>query len=201
LLRLRSEQAAYRLDQVLVCAELAAGAGRQRSEVGEEAVGAGGERPLALVGIDVDAGHEQHRNVRGRRVAFQDLADAQPIDAAEQQVEDDGVRQFLTGLVQRLEPVLRGEDVEALALKARDERLQALRIVVGDEDPPGAAQLAHPALRRGARPVRSCAATSGRRGMRKRKALPLPGTLSTQIWPPCNSTRRLESARPSPMPS
>src|SRR6185437_13087068 len=38
-------------------------------------------------------------------------------------------------------------------------------------------------------------------GRAKTNRLPCPGSLSTQMRPPCNSTRRLESARPRPVPS
>src|SRR3984893_4908237 len=149
------------------------------------------------------AGHEQHGDVRRRRVALQDLADAKPVDPAQQEVEDDGVRQFLARPVQSLEPVLGGEQFEAFPLEPVDERPEAFAILVGDEDPPGTGRLAHATLWRGPGKIgsRGAAAITGCRGIRKRKVLPRPGTLSTQIWPPCNSTKRLESARPRPMPS
>src|SRR5205823_11908722 len=47
-------------------------------------------------------------------------------------------------------------------------------------------------------------ACSGRLSARRRvnqKVLPLPSSESTPMVPPCSSTRRLESARPRPVPS
>jgi len=150
-LGLRAQQHPDRLNQVLAGPKLASGPGGQRTEIREEPVGTRCQRALALVGLDMDAGREQHRDVRRRRVAFQDFANPEPIDPPEQQVEDDGVGQLLAGAVERFEAILGGEHAEAFALQPLDERLEALGIVVGDQDSPGAALLAHATLGSGPR--------------------------------------------------
>src|SRR6202011_5210882 len=82
-LRLATEQGADGLDQVLTGAELAARPGRPWPEVADEAIGPRGERAFAFIGIDLNAGRQQHRNVGRGRVALEDLADAQTVDPAE----------------------------------------------------------------------------------------------------------------------
>ena len=94
-------------------------------------------------------GREQDRDVGSRRVALQDLAHAKAVDAAKQEIEDDGVWQFLAGPVERFQAILRGEDVEALLLQSLDARSQPFRIVIRDQNSPGRALLAHATLPRG----------------------------------------------------
>src|SRR4029077_896123 len=118
----------------------------------------------------------------------------------QQQVEDDRVRQLLPGTVERFQAVLRGEHGKALLLQPLDAATQTVGIVVRDQNPAGRALFAHATLGRGEM-VTGGGASMGSRGIRKRKTLPRPGALSTQIWPPCNSTSRLDRASPRPTPS
>ena len=47
----------------------------------------------------------------------------------------------------------------------------------------------------------ACHGYAGRAGRVNTNVLPLPSSLSTQIRPPCSSTRRFDSASPRPVPS
>ena len=61
--------------------------------------------------------------------------DAQPVESRQQQVEDDEVVRALRRASQRVEPVQRGVDREALGLEAAREEREDPRLVLDDQDP------------------------------------------------------------------
>src|SRR6266550_2387245 len=82
----------------------------------------------------------------------------------------------------RLLPARRLERLVSLRLEDVAKELHVLLVVLDDED----ALAAHEA---------------DPTGIVKVNVLPLPGSDSTQILPPCSSTRLLDRARPRPVPS
>ena len=127
----------------------------------------------------MDSGGQQHRDVGRRRVTLQNLADAKPVDSPQQQVQDDGIGDFLPGAIERFQPVLGADHAEALTLEPLTNDAEPLRVIVGDKDPAAATRC----WKRRCRPrfAHATFASIGSRGMRNRKALPAPAADSTQI--------------------
>src|SRR5690606_31687593 len=134
--------------------------------------------------------HDHERAPAVRTVALEEL------DAAESRhahvAEDDVGRQLLRTR-ESLLTVARGVDSEALLLEDERDRLPQSRLVVDDQyghDPSSAA----PA---GA----GCASPTSATGRAMVKMAPPPDRLPARMVPPMDSTRRADTASPSPVPS
>src|SRR6266542_2726447 len=149
--------------------------------LGDVVVEARLEEVLAVTGHGL-CGHGDDRNGRGSLLLPQPAECGEAVDAVELDVHQNEVRLMPGGEVDRL---LAGRCLERLVtihLKHVSEELQALLVVLGDENAPAGHQL-------------------DSRGSANVNVLPLPSSLSTQMRPPWSSISLFESARPSPVPS
>ena len=104
------------------------------------------------------------------------------VDSRELDVQQDEIRVVLNGELDGLFPARRFEDAVAPRIQHVTNELHVDLVVLDYED-------AAPSI------------YDDSRGRLKRKVLPLAGSLSTQMRPPCNSISLRESASPRPVPS
>ena len=114
-------------------------------------------------------------------------ADLDAVDVGQHEVDDRRVRRAHRGAVERLLAGLGRDRLEAGLAQDDPQRSQDLRLVVADQDPPGAVH---------------ALAASGDRRQRQRddEARPLPGQRLDRTRPPLASTKPFAIARPSPEP-
>src|SRR3989454_4212812 len=123
------------------------------------------------------------RNRRRARVCAQAAERVDTVEVRQLDVHQHLIRLLFGRQLHRLLAGRRLEQAVAGCLEDIAEELHVLLVVLDDED------------------LRACHVEVASDGSVKTKALPSPGSLSTQILPPCNSTSRFESASPRPVPS
>src|SRR5581483_9546779 len=121
------------------------------------------------------------------------LGHGPPVDAREEQVDEDDVRMLGTGGLQPGRAIGRGERLVAGRADDALRDVEVVRVVLDDE---------HTCHRQDLAPSDACSTCAARMrtGSVKRNVLPTPTVLSTQMRPPCSPTRRFEMARPRPVP-
>src|SRR5829696_9385740 len=127
-------------------------------------------------------GQRDHRDRLRSLIRLDSSECLDPVDPGKLDVHEDEVGDVLRGQFDRLLAARRLERLVSLRLEDVAEELHVLLIVLHDENPP-AAHCADPA------------------GSVNVNVEPRPGSDSTQMRPPCSSTRLLDRASPRPVPS
>src|SRR5262249_35691226 len=104
--------------------------------LGDKVVGAGLDGTLDVAGV-IEGGDHDDADVARGRVGAQALADLEAADLRHHDVEEDQVGLPGGDLVQRFLAVGGGADVVTAVAEVRLDQLDALRVVVGDEDARG----------------------------------------------------------------